>query len=173
MSDKYCHGIVNCKYYDGYVGDCTFMSMGSGDPDDMPCRVHVKSDYQNTVSKFNIGSLKGYESPIEVMFRDIENRIREQEENAITAEVSRQMGVNVDKDELMKALTYDRDQYNKGYADAKRAYERPKGHWIYSCGMPICSECQEAIDILSGQDNFCPNCGADMREDTDDETEDD
>ena len=31
-----------------------------------------------------------YESPIEVMFRDIENRIREQEENAITAEVSRQ-----------------------------------------------------------------------------------
>ena len=31
------------------------------------------------------------------------------------------MGVNVDKEELLKALAYDRDQYEKGYADGRRA----------------------------------------------------
>jgi len=114
-----------------------------------------------------------YESPIEVMFRDIENRIREQEENAITAEVSRQMGVNVDKDELMKALAYDRDQYNRGYEDAKRAYERPKGKWIEHFDFMLpwdeCSECHVQVGTIGM--NFCPNCGADMREDTKDEEE--
>lgn len=31
------------------------------------------------------------------------------------------MGVNVDKEELLKALAYDRHQYEKGYADGRRA----------------------------------------------------
>lgn len=35
-----------------------------------------------------------------------------------------QCGVTVDKDELIKALQYDRDQYNKGYADAKAEVAR-------------------------------------------------
>ena len=34
--NTYCHGIVNCKYYHE---ECIFMDMGSGNPDDMPCRV--------------------------------------------------------------------------------------------------------------------------------------
>ena len=38
----------------------------------------------------------------------------------------RQTGVVVDKDELIKALKYDRDQYNKGYADAKAEQKRKK-----------------------------------------------
>lgn len=33
--NTYCHGIVNCKYYED--GECVFMDMGSGNPDDMPC----------------------------------------------------------------------------------------------------------------------------------------
>ena len=33
-------------------------------------------------------------------------------------------GVSVDKDELIKALQYDRDQYDKGYADAKAEVAR-------------------------------------------------
>ena len=39
--NTYCHGIVNCKYYHG---ECFFMDMGSGDPDDMPCRVQESED---------------------------------------------------------------------------------------------------------------------------------
>lgn len=35
-----------------------------------------------------------------------------------------QCGVSVDKDELIKALQYDRGQYDKGYADAKTEVAR-------------------------------------------------
>ena len=106
-----------------------------------------------------------YESPIEVMFRDIENRIREQEENAITAEVSRQMGVNIDKDELIRALLYDRDQYHRGYEDAKRAYERPTGRWLFDTEHSItidlfkCSVCGSGGHVHF---KYCPKCGARM-----------
>lgn len=52
----------------------------------------------------------GYESPIEVFM----GQIRMEQENNIVKVVQEQ-GVNVDKDELIKALKYDRDQYEKGY----------------------------------------------------------
>lgn len=41
--NTYCHGIVNCKYYHD---ECTFMDMGSGYPDDMPCRVQEQKVIQ-------------------------------------------------------------------------------------------------------------------------------
>ena len=34
--------------------------------------------------------------------------------------------IDVDRDELIKALNYDRDQYNKGYADGKADAEQPQ-----------------------------------------------
>ena len=34
-------------------------------------------------------------------------------------EAIRKVGVNVDKEELIKALQYDRNQYTKGYEDGK------------------------------------------------------
>ena len=40
--NTYCHGVVNCKYF--YDGDCDFYSMGSGNPDDMPCLVQASAD---------------------------------------------------------------------------------------------------------------------------------
>lgn len=40
--DTYCHGVVNCKYFED--GDCMFFSMGSGNPDDMPCLVRANND---------------------------------------------------------------------------------------------------------------------------------
>ena len=43
--------------------------------------------------------------------------------------------------------------------------QRPMGHWDKSCR---CSECGEwnilESEKLSGKYKFCPNCGADMRE---------
>ena len=122
-----------------------------------------------------------YESPIEVMFREIENRIREQEDNAITAEVSRQMAINIDKDELMKALAYDRDQYNRGYEDAKRQYHKI-AHWRQTeepCHWDAieCAECSNCghsfivdheywdFDEAIREMKYCSQCGAEMSED--------
>ena len=53
-----------------------------------------------------------YKSPIETTYETL--RI-EQENNILKA--VQNVGVNVDKDELVKALQYDRNQYDKGYKD--------------------------------------------------------
>ena len=60
----------------------------------------------------------GYDSPVKVyqliddQYSIVENKV---------FEVVKAMDVNVDKEELFKALAYDRDQYEKGY---KAGYEK-------------------------------------------------
>ena len=73
------------------------------------------------------------------------------------------------------------DAYNKGYADGMKAQEPRKGHWIshrehcenmgvMPSGLSAyewCSNCDCGIDVREwyrNHYNFCPNCGADMRE---------
>ena len=53
-----------------------------------------------------------YRSPIEV----IQTQFRSQVEGEIYKAVIN-VGVDIDKDELIKALSYDRNQYQKGYSD--------------------------------------------------------
>lgn len=57
-----------------------------------------------------------YESPISVILDEISSRFEEAEEDQILRVVQR-MGVKVDKEELIKALEYDRNQYEKGRWD--------------------------------------------------------
>lgn len=78
-----------------------------------------------------------YESPICVTLGDIQHQMEEQNEGEILRVVWK-CGVNVDKEELLKALKYDREQYEKGYRDAKE--EPPR--WI------SCSEMLPEIDEL-------------------------
>lgn len=58
-----------------------------------------------------------YESPIEMIMEDIQTQIVKQQENDIYQAVQR-YGIVIDKEELIKALQYDREQYTKGYKDA-------------------------------------------------------
>ena len=46
--------------------------------------------------------------------------IQQQEEQTLQA--IQKVGIKVDKDELVKALAYDRRQYEKGYADGVMAF---------------------------------------------------
>lgn len=64
-----------------------------------------------------------YEPPI-TLFEDLANQIAEWKDNQIVAQV--RMYVDVDKAELIKALNYDRQQYEKGYEDAKKIFEKKK-----------------------------------------------
>ena len=72
-----------------------------------------------------------YESPITIVYGDIETEFKEKTESLIVRCVQN-VGVDVNKDELIKALSYDRGQYDKGYADAKAEIIRCKDckHWI-------------------------------------------
>lgn len=59
-----------------------------------------------------------YESPIETYyFNDIHYKITQDAEETIYECVA-QIGLSINKKELIKALNYDRNQYNKGYNDA-------------------------------------------------------
>lgn len=57
-----------------------------------------------------------YRPPIEVLVCDMQRQIAEhQDEQIYKAVVS--VGINVDKEELIRALQYDRNQYAKGHFD--------------------------------------------------------
>lgn len=58
-----------------------------------------------------------YENPINLIVNDINNRFVEERENKIMCEIQQQMHIDIDKDELVRALQYDRQQYEKGYLD--------------------------------------------------------
>lgn len=53
-----------------------------------------------------------YETPVKLIVSQFETKI----ENDVMS-VIQNYGIQVDKDELIKALNYDRQQYEKGYAD--------------------------------------------------------
>ena len=57
-----------------------------------------------------------YESPINAVVNEICSDIQKKEDKYIM-ECVRNVGINVDKKELLKALSYDRNQYEKGYND--------------------------------------------------------
>lgn len=55
-----------------------------------------------------------YESPIDIIYSEMQTKLEGEVFKAV-----QNVGINVNKDELIKALSYDRHQYEKGYADAK------------------------------------------------------
>ena len=120
-----------------------------------------------------------YESPIEIFMK----QIRMKQDEAVLQAVQ-DIGIEVHKDELIKALQYDRGQYEKGYADgqkdAKEAQNidpeslRPQGEWISRLprhwkGKDECSRCgyHEKDHRDLSHHNYCPNCGARMGKDGD------
>ena len=61
-----------------------------------------------------------YKAPIELITRDIVRQFVERVDGEVFNTVT-QYGIHVDKEELLKALAYDREQYEKGYGDGYRA----------------------------------------------------
>lgn len=61
-------------------------------------------------------NILGYQSPIEI----VATQLRIEREKSLESEVFKaiqRLGITVHKDELIKALQYDRGQYEKGYKD--------------------------------------------------------
>ena len=74
-----------------------------------------------------------YKSPIEIIISDMHMKFAESFEQKIVQAIQ-DIEIHIDKDELIKALKYDRDQYEKGYADGKT-----ESKWI---------PCSERLPIL-------------------------
>lgn len=71
-----------------------------------------------------------YESPISLMISKMNTTV----ENDVLKAIS-SIGISVNKEELLKALRYDRNQYDKGYSDRKSEMIR---------SMPV----EAAIEVL-------------------------
>ena len=80
----------------------------------------MKSEYPTgkEVAAFMDAKIYGYESPISQIFQNIQDSIIRETENGYLATIQATTGLDINKEELIKALNYDRDQYNKGYNDA-------------------------------------------------------
>lgn len=87
-----------------------------------------------------------YESPIEIMWKDVEEHLETMLKDNVY-KVIKAYGIKVDEAELLKALQYDRQQYEKGYEDAKA--ERG---WIL-CSERIPDEGRECWITTKSTDN--------------------
>ena len=99
-----------------------------------------------------------YESPISMFTK----QLRDDLDNGILQAVHR-VGIVVDKAELLKALSYDRDQYEKGFQDGISHNVVRHARWIAqddTFTRFMCSECE--LKNYDGYGKYCPNCGARM-----------
>lgn len=94
-----------------------------------------------------------YKSPIDLFCDHV---VTEQENEVFKAVV--RCGIDVDKDELIKALAYDRRQYDLGYADGKMdanaelIRRKDCKHWNGDDDDTFCSE----LGIFgTGPNSFC------------------
>lgn len=78
-----------------------------------------------------------YQSPISI-YETAMQTVMEQKENAIVAKVQTALGVQVGKEELLRALQYDRGQYEAGYKDGKAAAMDEK---------VLCNECDHGSHV--------------------------
>lgn len=108
---------------------------------------------------FKKGKKPEYKSPISVDRKVIGKEIVKYEEDKVMGEIRWKLQVDVDKEELLKALAYDRNQYEQGYKDAKAIYEKalekacriladrndcPK-HALKECGLNCDERCHSYI----------------------------
>ena len=83
-----------------------------------------------------------YESPFTVIYGEpIYKQLNDEFENAVMECVA-SCNISVDKDELIKALQYDRDQYQKGYNDGVNARED-----VYKSGFAAGIEYAKCHDV--------------------------
>ena len=109
-----------------------------------------------------------YNSPIQQYARKLVLEL----EDTLIIKIMDAIQSDIDRDELIKALQYDRAQYDKGFADGRKAAEK-HGYWS-ECYTDdhhysgICSVCGGgAIRKVKAKPlDYCPKCGARMDGDT-------
>ena len=103
-----------------------------------------------------------YESPLKIFFDKFNTEL----DNGVV-KACQNVGVYVSKEELIKALNYDREQYEKGYADASKDYEKLLDKTFdLLCAKIECYRCplpQKYEKCKFGKCNF-GNCKEHLRE---------
>ena len=97
-----------------------------------------------------------YESPINKVIGDIVSKMVIDDEDKIMYQVKQAMGYEIDKNELAKALQYDRNQYEKGCRDALDTIADEIRHFMFEVN-PSSSESDYACNYILDFINECKN----------------
>ena len=81
-----------------------------------------------------------YQSPIERVVDEVFNDFVKQDNDHLMAQVRIAVGYEINEDELIKALQYDRHQYEVGYTDGRFARDRE---------LVRCKDCEHFTDSAS------------------------
>ena len=96
----------------------------------------------------SIKYLYDYKSPIDMITTNMKKEVNDGIYRAVV-----DMGIKVNKAELIRALEYDRGQYQKGYDDAMRSLVHCK--WCeYAIDEKGCCKCVRFNDLVD-RDGFC------------------
>jgi hypothetical protein len=88
-----------------------------------------------------------YLSPIEVVTEPLNRALETSIENDIYKAVLN-YGISVDKEELIKALRYDRDQYTKGFVDGSKGSSADIRAEVEKAKAEVAREIFEEIETL-------------------------
>ena len=104
-----------------------------------------------------------WKSPVDLFYDKVHYELEKELDSTVTKAIQT-VGINVDKEELIKALQYDRGQYEKGYKDGVASL-RQRGMWIELVPNRLykCSVCEQKI--ITGEIEkyrFCHGCSARM-----------
>ena len=102
-----------------------------------------------------------YESPIEFIYNDVLPEIEMKQEEMVVKAVMKCGVVVKDADELVKALKYDRDQYNAGVKDTMREVHKTiekhcEEHCYYS--KYYFSRYKDVDEVMEHLEKKCENC---------------
>ena len=96
-----------------------------------------------------------YQSPISTYTTEVATNIGEEFDKLVITEIAK-VGVAVDKDKLVKALEYDRDQYEEGYEEGYRDGRRYKPPVITNADrIRSMSDEELAVWFYSGDFPWC------------------
>ena len=102
-----------------------------------------------------------YESPIGILIKNVQEKL---ENEVITA--IQHIGIEINKEELVAALMYDRSQYEQGY-NRGRSDAIKHGYWTRpykNKAYRLCSVCGQIHCGIPWNAKYCPFCGAKMEE---------
>lgn len=100
-----------------------------------------------------------YEPPVDIYLinRGLAEKIAADRNDVIMSEITEQLGVNVEKYELERALAFDRGQYNKGFDDGVKEGIQKTLRTLSMCGpVYICDACKHVAK--KGIEDPCNRC---------------
>ena len=103
--------------------------------------------------------MEHYEPPIDitVMMHELYNSVENARADHICMTLKENYGINVNKEELIKALQYDRSQYDKGFRDGQASVVRCRRYTAGELQQASQKACKKLLTQMYDELKACPD----------------